>query len=87
MDVKRSSSFISQRLDAVAQRLERDGWEADFSDIREKNKAYTPVFGNKTERPTVSNQENLSSQEQQKPQAQQQEEVAARSTEHPRFHR
>lgn len=44
MDVKRSSSFISQRLDAVAQRLERDGWEADFSDIREKNKAFTPVL-------------------------------------------
>lgn len=38
MDVKRSSSFISQRLDAVAQRLERDGWEADFSDIREKTR-------------------------------------------------
>lgn len=86
MDVKRSSSFISQRLDAVAQRLERDGWEADFSDIREKNKAFTPVFGNKAERPTVSNQESQSTQEQTKPQVQH-EEVAARSTEQPRFHR
>lgn len=86
MDVKRSSSFISQRLDAVSQRLERDGWEADFSDIRERNKAYTPVFGNKAERPTRINQENQSEQEQQKPQAQQ-EEVAARSTRQPRFHR
>lgn len=86
MDVKRSSSFISQRLDAVAQRLERDGWEADFSDIREKNKAFTPVFGNKAERPTVSNQENQSTQEPTKPQVQH-EEVAARSTEQPRFHR
>ncbi len=86
MDVKRSSSFISQRLDAVSQRLERDGWEADFSDIRERNKAYTPVFGNKTERPTQINQESQLEQEQQKPQAQQ-EEVAARSTGQPRFHR
>ncbi len=86
MDVKRSSSFISQRLDAVSQRLERDGWEADFSDIRERNKAYTPVFGNKAERPTQINQESQSEQEQQKPQAQQ-EEVAARSTGQPRFHR
>ena len=86
MDVKRSASFISQRLDAVAQRLERDGWEADFSDIREKNKAYTPVFNNKTEKPMVSNQESQSTQEQTKPQVQH-EEVAARSTEQPRFHR
>ena len=86
MDVKRSASFISQRLDAVAQRLERDGWETDFSDIREKNKAYTPVFNNKVEKPTVSNQESQSAQEQTKPQVQH-EEVAARSTEQPRFHR
>lgn len=86
MDVKRSSSFISQRLDAVSQRLERDGWEADFSDIRERNKAYTPVFGNKAERPPQINQESQSEQEQQKPQTQQ-EEVAARSTVQSRFHR
>ena len=51
-----------------------------------KNKAFTPVFGNKAERPTVSNQENQSTQEQTKPQVQH-EEVAARSTEQPRFHR
>lgn len=52
----------------------------------DKNKAFTPVFGNKAERPTVSNQENQSTQEQTKPQVQH-EEVAARSTEQPRFHR
>ena len=86
MDVKRSASFIGQRLDAVSERLERDGWEADFSDIREKNKAYTPVFNNKTATPSVSGQENQTVQEQ--PKAQEQNEVvAARATEQPRFHR
>lgn len=85
MDVKRSASFISQRLDAVNQRLERDGWEADFSDIREQNKAYTPVFNNKTEKP-VSNQENQTTQERPK-QQERQEEVAAKTTEQHRFRR
>ncbi len=86
MDVKRSASFIGQRLDAVSERLERDGWEADFSDIREQNKAYTPVFNSKTEKPAVSNQETQAVQEQPKVQ-EQNEVVAARTTEQPRFHR
>lgn len=86
MDVKRSASFIGQRLDAVSERLERDGWEADFSDIREKNKAYTPVFNNKTEKPNSPSQDSPSVQEQPKTQ-EQNEVVAARTTEQPRFHR
>ena len=86
MDVKRSASFIGQRLDAVSERLERDGWEADFSDIREKNKAYTPIFNNKTEKPNTPSQDMTSVQEQ--PKAQEKNEVvAARTTEQPRFHR
>lgn len=47
LDVKRASSFISQRLDAVNVRLERDGWDADFSDIRKQNKTFTPSFSSK----------------------------------------
>lgn len=86
MDVKRSASFIGQRLDAVSERLERDGWEADFSDIREKNKAYTPVFNNKTEKPNTPSQDSQSVQEQSKTQ-EQNEVVAARTTEQSRFHR
>ena len=89
MDVKRSSSFIGQRIDAVSQRLERDGWDADYSDIREKNKAYTPVFGNKAATPvtlTVSNEEVQVEEQQSKPK-EQQEEVAAKSVSQPRFHR
>ena len=86
MDVKRSASFIGQHLDAVSERLERDGWEADFSDIREKNKAYTPVFNNKTEKPNSPSQDSQSVQEQPKTQ-EQNEVVAARTTEQPRFHR
>ena len=86
MDVKRSASFIGQRLDAVNQRLERDGWEADFSDIRTKNKEFTPMFNSKGERvnPAALQQEPV----QEKPIAQEQkEEIAAKNVERPRFHR
>lgn len=86
MDVKRSASFISQRIDAVSQRLERDGWEADFSDVRQQNKSFTPMFGAKGEKTSVPQQGNEPVQE--KPtDSQQREEVAARGTEQPRFHR
>ena len=85
MDVKRSASFISQRLDAVSERLERDGWEADFSDIREQNKAYTPAFSSKAEKPIVAAQESQAVVE--KPKEQEQQEVAAKQSQQPRFHR
>lgn len=89
MDVKRSSSFINQRLDAVDEVLKRDGWDADFSEVRERNKAYTPSFEK-----TRSNQNavvNAQQQEQQvKPEPEikeQVEEVAAKNVAQPRFHR
>lgn len=86
MDVKRSASFISQRIDAVGKRLERDGWEADFSEVRQQNKSYTPMFAGKGEKPSVAQQGNEPVQE--KPtENKQREEVAARETEQPRFHR
>lgn len=86
MDVKRSASFISQRIDAVGKRLERDGWEADFSEVRQQNKSYTPMFAGKGEKPPVAQQGNEPVQE--KPtENKQREEVAARETEQPRFHR
>lgn len=40
LDVKRSASFIGQRVNVVDMRLERDGLDADFSDIRESIKSY-----------------------------------------------
>lgn len=89
MDVKRSSSFINQRIDAVDEVLKRDGWEADFTEVREKNKGYTPSFYK-----TRSNQNavvNTQQQEQQvKPEPvieEQVEEVAAKNVTQPRFHR
>ena len=85
MDVKRSASFISQRLDAVGERLERDGWEADFSDIRAQNKAYTPAFSNKAERPVVAQQESQTIAE--KPAVKEEQEVAAKEAVQTRFHR
>ena len=85
MDVKRSASFISQRLDAVGERLERDGWEADFSDIRAQNKAYTPAFSNKAEKPVVAQQESQTIAE--KPAVKEEQEVAAKEAVQPRFHR
>lgn len=86
MDVKRSASFISQRIDAVDKRLERDGWEADFSDVRQQNKSFTPMFSGKGDKTSVPQQGSEPVQE--KPsESQQREEVAARGTEQPRFHR
>lgn len=44
MDVKRASSFTNQRIAAVSERLERDGPNADMSDLREKNKSFAPSY-------------------------------------------
>ena len=85
-DVKKSSSFINQRIDAVQMKLEKDGWEADFSEIREKNKTYTSSFSNeKSKTPAVTQSEG---KQQVKPETKQQaEEIAAKNNEQPRFHR
>lgn len=86
MDVKKSSSFINQRIDAVQMKLEKDGWEADFSEVREQNKAYTSSFTN--EKGKGSGVTEQQSQEQTKPEAKEQEqELAAKNVEQPRFHR
>jgi len=86
MDVKKSSSFINQRIDAVQMKLEKDGWEADFSEVREQNKAYTSSFTN--EKGKGSGTTEQQSQEQTKPEAKEQEqELAAKNVEQPRFHR
>lgn len=86
MDVKRASSFISQRLDAVNVRLERDGWEADFSDIRQQNKAFTPSFTSKPspQSPAVASEQTTKEEQ---VQSERKEEVAAKSISQPRFHR
>ncbi len=86
LDVKRASSFINQRLEAVSERLERDGWEADFSDIRKQNKTYTPSFSKTaSHQPTVSQNEQPVKEE--VAQTEQKEQEAAKSVSHPRFHR
>lgn len=86
MDVKKSSSFINQRIDAVQMKLEKDGWEADFSEVREQNKAYTSSFTN--EKGKGSGTTEQQSHEQTKPEAKEQEqELAAKNVEQPRFHR
>jgi len=85
LDVKRSASFISQRVDAVNVRLERDGVNADFADIREQNKQFSPSFTS-----TIADGQSAAPQE--KPQQveekpQEEERVAARGIDPPRFHR
>jgi antirestriction protein ArdC len=89
MDVKRSSSFISQRLDAVGEKLEKDGWEADFSEIRQQNKTYSPAFdrSHQSHAQQQGQQSEETQQQEKSEQNQQQEEAVARSTEQPRFHR
>jgi len=86
MDVKKSSSFIGQRIDAVQMKLEKDGWEADFSEIREQNKSYTASFSNeKGKGSAVTQQENQVEQTQ--TEGKEQHEEVAKSVEQPRFHR
>ena len=87
-DVKRSASFITQRMEAVGERLRRDGWNADFTDIREQNKTFTPLFRNDGKSATVSQEAAESLQEQPvKAESQVLEAVSAKSAEQPRFHR
>lgn len=87
-DVKRSASFITQRMEAVGERLRRDGWNADFTDIREQNKTFTPLFRNDGKSATVSQEAAESRQEQPvKAESQVLEAVSAKSAEQTRFHR
>lgn len=87
-DVKRSASFITQRMEAVGERLRRDGWNADFTDIREQNKTFTPLFRSDVKSTTVSQEASESRQEQPvKAESQVLEAVPAKSAEQARFHR
>lgn len=87
-DVKRSASFITQRMEAVGERLRRDGWNADFTDIREQNKTFTPLFRSDVKSTTVSQEASESRQEQPvKAESQVLEAVSAKSAEQTRFHR
>lgn len=87
-DVKRSASFITQRMEAVGERLRRDGWNADFTDIRGQNKTFTPLFRSDVKSTTVSQEASESRQEQPvKEESQVLEAVSAKSAEQARFHR
>jgi hypothetical protein len=87
MDVKRSSSFISKRLEAVGEKLEKDGWNADFSEIRQQNKTFSPAFDrSQTAHPRPQAQQQEESQ-QEKTEQNQQEQSVAKSTERSGFHR
>ena len=87
-DVKRSASFITQRMEAVGERLRRDGWDADFTDIRQQNKTFTPLFRSDVKSAAVSTEATVKAQEQTiKEENQVLEAVSAKSAEQPRFHR
>jgi antirestriction protein ArdC len=87
-DVKRSASFITQRMEAVGERLRRDGWDADFTDIRQQNKTFTPLFRSDVKSAAVSTEATVKAQEQPiKEESQVLEAVSAKSAEQPRFHR
>ena len=85
LDVKRSASFIGQRVDAVNMRIERDGVNADFADIREQNKQFSPSFSTTKSEGQAPAQESKPEQTESKSQGQ--EQVAARGVDPPRFHR
>ena len=75
-------------MEAVGERLRRDGWNADFTDIREQNKTFTPLFRSDVKSATVSQEAAESRQEQPvKAESQMLEAVSAKSAEQARFHR
>lgn len=78
-DVKNASNYISSRIDAIDNRLKRDGINADFSDIKEMNKNNANLY---VAGPKVKN-----IQDQQEEEKQEDKEVAARQTEQVRFRR
>ena len=84
LDVKRSASFIGQRVDAVNMRIERDGMDAEFSDIREQNKAYAPTH--ETSKPNGQTATIAQPQEEIE-ETKEVEQLAARGVDPPRFHR
>lgn len=85
MDVKRSSSFISQRIEAVDEVIKRDGWDADFSEVRERNKAHLPSFDRSQNGQGTSNEQGQTAQITEP--VEQVEEIAAKEASRPRFHR
>ena len=84
LDVKRSASFIGQRVDAVNMRIERDGIDAEFSDIREQNKAYAPTH--ETSKPNGQTA-TIAKPQEEKEETNEVEQLAARGVDPPRFHR
>ena len=87
-DVKRSASFITQRMEAVGERLRRDGWDADFTDIRQQNKTFTLLFRSDVKSAALNTEATVKAQEQPiKEESQVLEAVSAKSAEQPRFHR
>lgn len=88
LDVKKSSSFINQRIDAVQMKLEKDGWEADFSEVREQNKTYMSSFTNgKGKASSASEQQPQTLEETKSESKEQEQELAAKNVAQPRFHR
>lgn len=88
LDVKKSSSFINQRIDAVQMKLEKDGWEADFSEVREQNKTYMSSFTNSKGKGASATEQQPQAQEETKSEAKEQDqELAAKNVAQPRFHR
>jgi len=66
-------------------RIERDGVNADFSDIREQNKTYAPTHQASKPAGQIATEEEKSKQEE--VQSEQHEQLAARGVTPPRFHR
>lgn len=87
MDVKRSASFVNQRIDAVDEVLKRDGWEADFTEVRERNKSYSPSFDRSRSAQNAPSNEQSQNQPVAEEQKEQMEEIAAKSPTQSRFHR
>ena len=65
----------------------RDGWDADFSEIRKQNKAYTPPFTNKTGASPTSSQDAQPVKVVSEALSDSKEEIAAKGVNLPRFHR
>lgn len=75
MDVKKASSVINNRIDAVNVKIEQ-GEKADYSDIREQNKSFSASFSNSS-KPTATQH----NEEQQPVSEEKQQQVSQSNTE------
>ncbi len=84
-DVKRASSFITDRINAVQECLDRDGESATFAEVRDMNKQFSKMFSADLMADNTHPDPEMESQDKEK--GKEEAVIAARGLDPHRFHR